>query len=63
MAQLSAEKAKLETLLADPNLYAGPDRDKVRLWIVEQGRITGRLEALEAAWLELQRQLEAFEAR
>jgi ATP-binding cassette, subfamily F, member 3 len=63
MAQLSAERAKLETLLADPNLYAGPDREKIRLCIMEQGRISGRLEALEAAWLELQRQLEAFESR
>jgi ATP-binding cassette subfamily F protein 3 len=63
MAQLSAEKATLETLLADPNLYAERDREKVRLCLLEQGRISGRLEVLEAAWLELQRQLEAFEAR
>jgi ATP-binding cassette subfamily F protein 3 len=63
MAQLSVEKGKLETLLADPNLYAEPDREKVRLCLLEQGRISGRLEALEAAWLELQQQLEAFEVR
>jgi ATP-binding cassette, subfamily F, member 3 len=63
MAQLSAEKAKLETLLADPNLYAEPNRERVKLCLLEQGRISGRLEALETAWLELQQQLEAFELR
>ncbi len=63
MAQLSAEKAKLETLLADPNLYAEPNRERVRVCLLEQGRISSRLEVLETAWLELQQQLEAFEAR
>ena len=63
MAQLSAEKAKLETLLADPNLYAERDRERLKVCLLEQARISGRLEALEAAWLELQQQLEAFETR
>src|SRR5207249_758748 len=61
MAQLSVEKAKLETLLSDPNLYAQQDRDRLKASLLEQGRISGRLEALEAAWLALQQQLEAFE--
>jgi ATP-binding cassette subfamily F protein 3 len=63
MAQLSAEKAKLETLLADPNLYAERDRERLKVCLLEQARISARLEALEAAWLELQQQLEAFETR
>jgi ATP-binding cassette subfamily F protein 3 len=63
MAQLSAEKAKLETLLADPNLYAERDRERVKVCLLEQGRISARLEALEAAWLDLQQQLDEFEVR
>ncbi len=63
IAQLSAEKAKLETLLADPNLYQGRDRERLKACLLEQGRIGGRIEALEAAWLELQQQLEAFGVR
>ena len=60
MAQLAAEKAKLETLLTDPDLYTEPDRERLKACLLEQGRISGRLEVLEAAWLELQQQLEAF---
>ena len=63
IAQLSAQKAKLETLLADPNLYAERDRERVKVSLLEQGRISARLEALEAAWLELQQQLDGFEVR
>jgi ATP-binding cassette, subfamily F, member 3 len=63
MAQLSADKARLETLLADPNLYADPDRDRVKTCLLDQARIGGRLQVLEDAWLHLQEQLEALELR
>ncbi|HTS53415.1 MAG TPA: ATP-binding cassette domain-containing protein [Burkholderiales bacterium] len=61
MAQLSADKTRLETLLADPNLYAEPDRDRLKVCLADQARIGGRLKVLEDAWLQLQEQLEALE--
>jgi ATP-binding cassette subfamily F protein 3 len=63
MAQLSADKAQLESLLADPNLYAEHDRDRLKACLVDQARINSRLEVLEERWLELQQQLEAFAGR
>ena len=63
IAGLSADKARLETLLADPNLYAEDDRDRLKACLVEQARVSGRLNALEEEWLQLHQQLEAFEVR
>ena len=61
LARLSADKTRLETLLADPNLYAERDREKVRSSLLERGRINARLEQLEEEWLLLQERLEALE--
>ena len=63
MAELSADKSRLETLLADPNLYAQEDRDRVTWCLVEQARISNRLNALEEEWLQLHQQLEALDVR
>jgi ATP-binding cassette subfamily F protein 3 len=61
MAQLSADKVRLETLLADPDIYAEHDRDRVKACLVDQARISGRLQVVEEQWLQLQEQLEALE--
>jgi ATP-binding cassette subfamily F protein 3 len=61
MAQLSADKVRLETLLADPDIYAQHDRDRVKACLVDQARVSGRLEVVEEQWLQLQEQLEALE--
>jgi ATP-binding cassette subfamily F protein 3 len=61
MAQLSADKARLETLLADPDIYAEHDRDRMKACLADQARISGRLQVLEDQWLQLQEQLEALE--
>jgi ATP-binding cassette, subfamily F, member 3 len=62
LAQLSDDKTRLETLLADPNLYAQSDREKVKSSLLERGRINARLELLEDEWLLLHQRLEALEA-
>jgi len=61
LARLSADKTQLETLLADPNLYARSDREKVKNSLLERGRINARLELLEEEWLLLQERLDALE--
>jgi len=62
IAELSADKTRLETLLADPNLYAEEHRDRLKACLVEQARVSNRLNALEEEWLQLHQQLEALEA-
>jgi len=62
LARLSADKTQLETLLADPNLYAQSDREKLKSSLLERARINARLQQLEEEWLLLQEQLEALEA-
>jgi len=62
LARLTADKTRLETLLADPNLYAQSDREKLKSSLLERTRINARLEQLEEEWLLLQERLEALEA-
>ncbi len=59
---LNAERKRLETLLADPDLYAAESRDRLRACLLDQSRITSRLAELEELWLSLHDQLEALEA-
>jgi len=63
IAEVSAEKARLETLLADPNLYAQGDRQRLRSCLLDQARLKGRLDGLEDEWLELHEQLGKLELR
>jgi len=58
IAQLEREKAHLETRLAAPDLYAPERKDALKVCLLEQARIVGRLAELEANWLSLQGELE-----
>ena len=60
IAQLIAQKRQLETQVADPNLYAQNNRDRLKDCLIEQSRVNARLQEAEQLWLELQSQLEAL---
>jgi len=62
LSQLSADKIQLETLLADPNLYAQSNREKLKSSLLQRTRTNARLELLEEEWLLLHERLEALEA-
>ncbi|HTO45300.1 MAG TPA: ATP-binding cassette domain-containing protein [Burkholderiales bacterium] len=62
LSRFSADKTRLETLLADPNLYAQSHREQLKSSLLERARINARLEQLEEEWLLLQERLEALEA-
>jgi ATP-binding cassette subfamily F protein 3 len=63
MAALGAQRQRLESLLADPNLYAADSRERLTASLQEQAQVTARLQETEERWLELQAQLEALEPR
>jgi ATP-binding cassette subfamily F protein 3 len=58
IATLTAEKNRLETLMADPHFYGNSDGELVKSSLKEQGRVAARLEEVEEQWLELQQALE-----
>ena len=58
MEHLSAEKARLEALLADEALYAPERKADLAQALRDQAAITGELETVEAAWLERQEALQ-----
>jgi ATP-binding cassette subfamily F protein 3 len=58
MADLSAEKARIESQLASEAFYNGADREEVAAALRDQARVSGRLETVEAEWLALQAELE-----
>jgi ATP-binding cassette subfamily F protein 3 len=60
MARLAQEKQRLETLLADPDVYASDNRDLLKTSLLEQSRVNNRLQEVEERWLALQAQLEAL---
>ena len=60
MARLTQERQRLETLLADPDVYASDNRDMLKTSLLEQSRINNRLQEVEERWLALQAQLEAL---
>jgi ATP-binding cassette subfamily F protein 3 len=60
MEQLTLEKQRLESLMADPDLYADARRDQLKASLLEQSRVNGRLQEVEERWLALQAQLEAL---
>jgi len=62
MARRSAQKADIDTALADPAIYDADNKPKLKTLLADQVECTKELEALEGEWLELQEQLEALAA-
>lgn len=63
MAALNAEAARLETELADPELYAaGTDRKRLEALTRRQDEVRQTLENVELRWLEVHTILEALPA-
>jgi len=56
--KLTAEKAAVEALLADPNLY--DDKNKVTEYVRQQAVLVEQLEQTEEMWLEITDTLESF---
>jgi ATP-binding cassette subfamily F protein 3 len=63
LAALGAQRQRLESVLADPNVYAADSRERLTASLQEQAQVTARLQQAEERWLELQAQLEALETR
>ena len=57
---LNREKQRLETILADPNLYDAENNEKLKGCLLQQSRVNEQLHEAEESWLELQRQLESL---
>ncbi len=62
LAPWTAEKAKLDERLADPDLYTGPEAGDVPKLLKRQGELTDRIDEAELRWLELHEALEAIPA-
>ena len=62
LAPWTAEKAKLDERLADPDLYTGPEAGEVPKLIKRQGELTDKIDEAELRWLELHEALEAIPA-
>ncbi|MBP0589115.1 ATP-binding cassette domain-containing protein [Paraburkholderia sp. LEh10] len=58
MDALNAEKATLDTFVADPASYAADQKTKLTEAIRRQADVNARLETLEADWLEAHEELE-----
>ena len=58
MDALNAEKATLDTFVADPASYAAEQKTKLTEVIRRQADVNARLETLEAEWLEAHEELE-----
>jgi ATP-binding cassette subfamily F protein 3 len=60
LASLTEEKQRLETVLADPNLYAADNRERLKACLLEQARTGERLLEVEERWLTVQSELEGL---
>ena len=60
MAAWNREKAELDTRLADPTLYTGPQAGEAPELNRRQAELAGRIEEAELRWLELAEALEAL---
>jgi len=60
LEQVQAKIAKLDTLIADPDLYSEARRQERVSSLAEHGELTKRAGQLEEQWLELQTELEAL---
>jgi ATP-binding cassette subfamily F protein 3 len=63
VTKLTAETERLQTALADPELYEKGDGEAVKSLQVEAGYAAKTLADAEEAWLELQEELETAEAK
>lgn len=57
---LTREKIKIETNLADPDVYTTIDKNALTDLLQQQGQLAKRLHGLEEQWLALQEALEAL---
>jgi len=62
MTRFTAEKRRLETLIADPHFYDDADSEKVNGSLKDQARVDALLHQAEQQWFELQQALEDLEA-
>ncbi|MDP2795020.1 MAG: ATP-binding cassette domain-containing protein [Sulfurisoma sp.] len=60
LAGWQAEKAGLDAQLADPALYAAPDRARIDSLNTRQAELAAAIETAETRWLEVHEQLEAL---
>lgn len=60
LEQVQAKIVKLDSLIADPDLYSDARRQERVTSLAEHGELTKRAGQLEDQWLELQSQLEAL---
>jgi len=58
MARLQQECARIETALAQPEVYQEQSKPQLRELLDSQTQLKRRLEAAESAWLERSEQLE-----
>ncbi|MRR50313.1 MAG: ATP-binding cassette domain-containing protein [Rhodocyclaceae bacterium] len=61
LAVWQADKAAVDTQLADPDFYANPDKEKLAALLKRQGELTNQIETAEERWLEAQGELEALD--
>ncbi|MGB1256320.1 MAG: ATP-binding cassette domain-containing protein [Thiolinea sp.] len=52
MQQLEQRRTELETELADPDIYAEANKEKLKALLLEQGEVENKLEETEMAWME-----------
>jgi len=52
LERLAADKARINTALADSALYSGAEKDKLKALLLEQGRVQLALGQAEADWME-----------
>ena len=52
MDQLNQRKEQLESELADADIYADANKDKLKRLLLEQGELENQLETVEADWME-----------
>ena len=55
---MHARQKVLEQKLADPNLYADHNKEKLKALLLEKAEVDSRCETLEMDWLEASEQLE-----
>ena len=61
LARVSSEVRELDALLAAPDFYHSGDQDKVAAILKQRGELAGRVDELEARWLQLTAELEAMD--
>jgi len=56
--QCTREKARLENLIASPDIYETANKEQLREYLREQARVSKRLDCAEEHWLKLTAELE-----